>query len=63
MVANNTLLKKGENMKKYFPNKSNKRKMIMARRNRKISNEMKTLDGLMKFFQEENKRLVVNGRG
>ena len=50
-------------MKKYFPNKSNKRKMIMARRNRKISNEMKTLDGLMKFFQEENKRLVVNGRG
>ena len=47
-------------MKKYFENKTNGRKM--TRKNRKISSEMKTLDGLMKFFQEEEKKLVNERR-
>ena len=48
-------------MKKHFENKTNERKMDRVRKNRKISSEMKTLDGLMKFFQEKEKK-VVNGR-
>ena len=49
-------------MKKHFPNKTNDRKMDRTRKNRKISSEMKTLDGLMKFFQEKEKKLMNKRR-
>ena len=47
-------------MKKQFTKKDNGRKA--ATRNRRLAIEMKSLEGLMKFFQEEEPKKVANGR-
>jgi preprotein translocase subunit Sec61beta len=49
-------------MKKWYPTMPERKKRNLRTRNRRLAIELKSLDGLMKFFQEEEPKKLANER-
>ena len=49
-------------MRKGYPTKADKRKANLRTRNRRLAIDMKSLEGLMKFFQEEEPKRMNERR-
>jgi NADH dehydrogenase FAD-containing subunit len=49
--------------KKWYPTMDERKQMNLARRNRRLANEMKSLVGIIRYFQERlPEKMAANGR-
>jgi len=48
--------------KKWYPTKNENRKANLIKRNRRLAHEMKTMSGVMRYFQTQLPKKVANGR-
>ena len=49
--------------KKWYPTMDERKQMNLARRNRRLANEMKSIVGIIRYFQERlPNKMAANGR-